>query len=391
MKFQAIPISYTLRNILTRRLTTIITAGGIALVIFVFAAVLMLAYGLEKTLVATGSANNIIILRQGSQSEMMSMIDRTSANIIKARQGIAKDTQGRTLVAPETLVLINLPKLLAKKSSLVQLRGAHPESVVLRPQIRLIAGRLWQPGSHEVIVGSSVAKRFQGTGLRDTIRFAMRDWRVVGIFEAGGAGFESEIWLDSEQLIQAFRRPAFSSVILRLSSGTDLALFKEQLSSDQRLNVIVKPEKEYYAEQSKMLATFIRVLGIFITVIFSIGAMIGAMITMYAQVANRTTEIGTLRALGFPRRSIMIAFMIESILLSLIGGIMGVVIASFLQFITVSTMNFATFSELAFSFYLSPAIIFQSLIFALVMGLLGGFLPAVRAARQNIIEAIRAV
>jgi ABC-type antimicrobial peptide transport system permease subunit len=178
---------------------------------------------------------------------------------------------------------------------------------------------------------------------------------------------------------------------LRLSSGTDLALFKEQLSSDPRLNVIVKPEKEYYAEQSKMLATFIRVLGIFITVIFSIGAMIGAMITMYAQVANRTTEIGTLRALGFPRRSIMTAFMIESILLSLIGGIIGVVIASFLQFITVSTMNFATFSELAFSFYLSPGIIFQSMVFALVMGLLGGFLPAGRAARQNIFEAIRAV
>jgi ABC-type antimicrobial peptide transport system permease subunit len=385
-----IPLNYSFRNLWTRRLTTFLTAGGIALVIFVFSAVLMLANGLEKTLVGTGSDKNAIIVRQGAESEFMSMLDRNAVNVIKSQPEVAVDWEGKRLAASEVVVLINLPKRGTNKPSHVQIRGVAPESLMMRPQVKLVAGRRWQEGLSEVIVGRAVAERFQGAGLGETVRFGMRDWTVVGIFEAEGAGFESEIWVDAEQLIQAFRRPVFSSITVQLADGGDFSSLKSRLESDPRLTVEVEREKRYYAEQSEMMATFIRVLGIFVTVIFSLGAMIGAMITMYASVANRTTEIGTMRALGFPRRSLLSAFLFESLLLAAIGGGIGILLASFLQFFTVSTTNFATFSELAFRFILSPAIVVESLIFSLAMGFFGGFLPAVRASRQKIVEAFRA-
>jgi ABC-type antimicrobial peptide transport system permease subunit len=392
MAMITIPLNYSLRNLWTRRATTLLTAGGIALVVFVFSAVMMLAYGLEKALVATGSDENAIVLRQGSESELMSIMDRSIAAILKTQPEIARDSEGDPMAASEAIALINLPKRGTNKPSNVQIRGVSSESLVMRSQVRLTAGRPWQPGLSEVMVGSGVARQFQGIGLGETIRFGMRDWKVVGLFEAGGSGFESEIWVDAEQLLQAFdRTTAFSSFTLRLSNPTDFESLKLRLESDPRLNVMVKREKQYYADQSRMMATFIRVLGIFVTVIFSIGAMIGAMITMYAAVANRTVEIGTMRALGFPRRSILLSFLTESLFLSLIGGSGGLIFASFLHALTFSTTNFATFSELAFQFALSPAIVLESLLFALIMGFLGGFLPAVRASRQNIVQSLRAI
>ncbi len=390
MRITKIPVMYSFRNLWTRRLATTLTAGGIALVIFVFAAVLMLAYGLEKALVSTGSEDNAIVIRRGAQSEMMSMIDRDAANIIKTQPEIRRDTSEKPSAAPEAVVLINLPKRSTHKPSNVQIRGVSPESLTIRSQIKMTRGRLWQPGLSEVIVGTAVAERFQGIGLGETIHFGMRDWTVVGLFESAGSGFESEIWVDVEQLIQAFRRPVFSSVTLQLSSPAEFSSLKQRLEADPRLNVEVKREKQYYADQSEMMATFIRILGIFVTVIFSIGAMIAAMITMYAAVANRTVEIGALRALGFSRRSILTVFLIESIFLSLIGGSAGLFIAAFLQALTISTTNFATFSEIAFRFTLSPVIVLESILFALIMGLLGGVLPAFRAARLNIVQALRA-
>ncbi|HUK56358.1 MAG TPA: ABC transporter permease [Nitrospiria bacterium] len=386
----AIPLAYSLRNLWARRLTTVLTAAGIAMVIFVFAAVLMLAYGLEKTLVATGADDNAIVIRRGSQSEMMSLIDRAAANIIRSQPEIATDPRGKPLAASEAVVLIGRPKRGTGQEAHVQTRGIAPESFAMRPQVKLVAGRLFRPGLSEVIVGAAAERRFEGMGLGRTIRFAMRDWTVVGLFEAEGSGFESEIWLDSEQLLQAFRRPVFSSVTVRLSDPSGFDALKQRLEGDPRFNLEVKREKAFYADQSAMMTGFIRVLGLFVTVIFSIGAMIGAMITMYAAVANRTTEIGTLRALGFPRGSILLAFLVESLFLSLIGGGAGLVLASLLQNMTVSTTNFATFSELAFRFALSPAIALESIAFALVVGFLGGFLPAVRAARQNILQSLRA-
>jgi len=240
-----------------------------------------------------------------------------------------------------------------------------------------------------MMAGVGIAKRFLGGVLNDTLCCGMWDWRIVGVFDAGNRGYSSEIWGDADQLMASFRRPAYSSVIFRLRDSKAFESVRTSLEKDPRLTVEVKRETKYYAEQSELMAKFLRIVGLTLTLVFSLGAMIGAMITMYAAVANRTGEIGTLRALGFQRRSILQAFLLESLLLGLLGGVAGLFLASFLQLITVSTMNFQTFSELAFSFTLTPGIIASSLLFALVMGFVGGVLPALRAARLQIVDALR--
>ena len=385
-----IPYSYSLRNLWTRRLTTVLTAAGMALVVFVFAATLMLAEGLRKTLVSTGSYDNAVVIRKSSNSEVQSAVDRLQASIIESQPEIALADDGEPLLAKELVVLINLPKRANNKPANVVIRGISSRSLLLRPQVKLSAGRLPRPGSAEVVAGKSIAQRFQGGGIGETVRFGMRNWTVVGTFDAGNTGFNSEIWGDVEQLMQAFRRPVFSSVIFKLRDPQELEAFRSRIESDPRLTVEVKREKQFYEEQSEVMAKFLRILGLTLTITFSLGAVIGAMITMYAAVAQRVTEIGTLRALGFQRASILAAFVLESLFLGLIGGLIGLFLASFLQLVTVSTMNWQTFAELAFTFTLTPGIAWKSLAFALVMGLAGGFLPAVRAARMNIIDALRA-
>lgn len=386
----AIPFSYSFRNLWTRRLTTVLTASGMALVVFVFAATLMLATGLRKTLVETGSPDNVIVIRKASQSEVQSGVDRGQAAVIETQPEIAVGADGRQLLAKELVVLISLPKRGSNKPSNVVIRGVSQASLVLRPQVKLIEGRMPRPGSAEVIAGQGVAKRFKGGGIGETLRFGMRDWTVVGTFDAGTTGFSSEIWGDADQLMQAFRRPVYSSVLFRLRDTSEFPKLKERIETDPRLTVEAKRETHYYSDQSEMMATFLGIMGMTLTVIFSLGAVIGAMITMYAAVANRTSEIGTLRALGFRRRSIMIVFMLESLLLGLVGGLAGIFISSFLQLFTISTVNWQTFSELAFSFTLTTDIVLQSLLFSLVMGFVGGVLPAFRASRMNIVEALRA-
>lgn len=384
-----IPIAYSLRNLGARRLTTVMTAAGMALVVFVFSAVLMLAHGLERTMVGTGSADNALITRRSATSEVQSFLSREQTAIVLASNEIARDPEGVPVGGSETVTIINLPKRETGKPSNVQIRGASPLAMTLRPQIKLAEGRLWQPGSSEVIVGRGIASRFEGTGMGETIRFALRDWTVVGIFDGGGSGFDSEIWVDADQLMQAFRRPLFSSVLVRVPDSMAFDTLKARLETDPRLTVEVKREIDYYTAQSEMFATFIRVVGLLVTVIFSLGAVIGAMITMYAAVSNRTQEIGALRALGFPRRAVWGAFVIEALALSLLGGLLGVGAAALLQFVSISSVNFATFTEIAFGFSLSPAIVGQSLCFAAVMGFVGGVLPAVRASRLKIVEALR--
>ena len=385
----AIPLSYNFKNLWARRLTTALTAIGVALVVFVFASVLMLAYGLKKVLVETGSDDNAIVLRRSSGAEMQSSIDRDQAGIIETQPEISIGEDGKSKVVKEVIILISLPKKSTGKLSNVTIRGAVPESVSIRPQIKLRAGRIWRKGLQEIIVGSAIAKNFKGIEIGSTLRFAVRDWTVAGIFDAGGSGFDSEVWGDADQMMAAFRRPIYSSITMRLRNVSDFDKLKKSLETDPRLTVEVKRERVYYAEQSEIMANFLRILGLVITVIFSLGAMIGAMVTMYGAVASRTTEIGTLRVLGFGRNSILTAFLFEAILLSTIGGLIGLLAASFMQLLTVSTMNWQTFSELAFSFTLTPDIVLQSMIFALVMGLLGGFLPAIRASRIDIIQALR--
>ena len=390
----AVPLSYSIRNLWKRRLTTILTVSGMTLVVFVFAAVLMMAAGLQKTLVETGSDNNVVVVRKGSTSEVMSGIDRNQASIVEMLPQVAMSADGQRFAAREVVVLIALQKRGAEKTSShsnVVVRGIQAQSVPLRPQVKLVSGRMFRMGSSEVIVGNSIAKGFQGVGLQGTLSWGMRRWTVVGIFDAGNTGFSSEIWGDVDQIMQAFRRPVYSSLIFKLQDPGDFAKAKTAIETDPRLKLEAKRETRYYLDQSEMMAKFLRILGMSLTIIFSIGAIIGAMITMYSAVANRTAEIGTLRALGFRRRNILLAFLAESLSLGFIGGVAGLFFASFMQFITVSTVNFQTFSELAFKFTLSPGIIIEAMAFALFMGFVGGMLPALRASRMNIVDALRAV
>ena len=387
-----IPLKYIVRSSTSRRLTTIITMAGVALVVFVFSAVLMMANGVQKTLRATGSDENMIVVRKAAMSEIMSILDREAAGIIVNLPQVARDGEGRPLSSKEVVVIINLNKLGGAGISNVTVRGVEEPAFQLRPQVRIVQGRMFNWGAREVIAGAGITNRFAGAQIGEKVKFGGDVWTVVGIFDADGSGFDSELWGDLNQIADAFKRSSLSTVTLRLRDPGDFESILAAFEGDNRLQYFAaKREKKFFEEQSEMMATFIRILGIFITVIFSIGAMIGAMITMYGAVANRTTEIGTLRALGFYRRSILLAFLLESLFLSLGGGVIGLGIASLLQFFTISTLNFGSFSELAFSFALSPAIIAISLGFSLLMGLVGGFLPAVGAARLNIIQALRAV
>lgn len=384
-----IPFLYSFRNLLARRLTTTLTASGMALVVFVFASILMLAEGLRKTLVNTGSYDNVVVIRKAASSEVQSGIDRQQASIVETQPEVAFGSYGQRLLAKELVVLINLPKRGSNKPSNVVIRGISGSSLLLRPQVKLAGGRMPRTGSSEIIAGQSIAKRFKGGGIGETLRFGMRDWTVVGTFDAGNTGFSSEIWGDVDQLMQAFRRPVYSSVIFKLRDSSEFTKFKTRIGNDPRLTVEAKREITYYEDQSKMMAKFLRILGISLTIIFSLGAIIGAMVTMYSAVANRTNEIGTLRALGFQRRNILGAFLMESLMIGFLGGCLGLFFSSFMQLLTISTMNFQTFSELAFTFSLTFGIIHKSLMFSLIMGFLGGVLPAFRSARMNIVDALR--
>jgi ABC-type antimicrobial peptide transport system permease subunit len=385
-----IPLSYVLRNLAARRLTTLLTAGGMALVVYVFATVLMLAAGLRATLVATGQPDNVVVIRRSAQTEVQSGIDRLQAGIVESLPDIATGSRGTRLVSREPVVLINLPKRETGKPSNVTIRGVTEAGIELRPQVRLVEGRMFRPGTAEVVTGRAIAEGFRGAGVGETLRFASRDWTVVGVFDAGRTGFDSEIWGDAEQLLQAFRRGAYSSLIFRLADPGRFDAVKREIETDPRLTLEAKREARFYADQSETLARFISILGTSISVIFSIGAVIGAMITMYASVASRTAEIGTLRALGFSRGSVLAAFLVEALALGLLGGVLGLLAASFMQAITISTTNFQTFAELAFAFTLTPEIVLASLGFSIAMGFVGGFLPAARAARLSIVDALRA-
>jgi len=386
-----IPFSYSWKSLWARKATSVLTAAGMALVVYVFATALMLTEGLEQTLVATGSEDNVILIRQGAETEVQSSIEREQAAIIESGPEIAYAPNGTKLASKEVLVLMTLPKRGSDKPSNVTIRGLSEKGLMLRAQVHLIEGRMFRPGSSEIIAGKKIADNFKGAGVGETIRFGMRNWTVVGVMDAGNTGFSSEIWGDAEQLMQAFRRTAYSAVVAKLADVSLLESFRSRIETDPRMKVDAKRETVFYAEQSEMMANFLKILGMTLSVIFSLGAIIGAVITMYGAVASRTREIGTLRALGFQRSGILSAFLFESSLLGLIGGLVGVALASGMQFLTVSTLNWQTFSELAFTFTLTPAITFQSLAFSLLMGLVGGLLPAFRAARMDLIEALRSV
>jgi ABC-type lipoprotein release transport system permease subunit len=386
-----IPFKYVRRNFVARRLTTAITIAGISLVVFVFSAVLMMAYGVQKTLIATGSDDNVLVARKAANGEISSIIPSETANIIKSLPQIARAPDDSPIASGEVVVVINLPKISEGGISNVTVRGVSPPAFQLRPQVKIVAGRMFAWGAREVIVGSAVAKRIEGAQIGKEVKFVGNQWRIVGMFETGGSGFDSEMWGDVAQIHDAFRRSgSFSTLTFRLQRRDQFDPLRAEFERDNRLQEFEpKIEKRFFEEQSELLATFIRILGIFVTLIFSAGATIGAMITMYAAVANRTAEVGTLRALGFRRRSVLGAFLVESLLIAVTGGAIGLFLASTLQFFRVSTLNFGSFSELEFAFALSPQIVIASLAFAMLMGVLGGFLPSVRASRLNIVNALR--
>jgi len=384
-----IPLMYSLRNLWTRRLTTALTAGGMALVVFVYAAVRMLDAGLKETLVDTGSVDNAVVIRKGSGTEIQSIVSRDQAATVESLPQVAMGPGAVPLISKETVVLIALTKRGSDKPTNVVIRGVGPFGMQLRPQVHLVAGRMFRPGSAEVIAAANVAERFQGVGLGQPVRFGGRDWTIVGLFDAGNTAFDSELWGDVDQLMQAFRRGAFSSLVFRLTTRDDFEAAHTRLDEDPRLGLEAKRERQFYADQSEALSKFINILGVTLSVIFSIGAVIGAMITMYSAVATRTAEIGTLRALGFRRANVMLAFLAESLFLALLGGVVGLLLASGMQWVSLTTTNFQTFAELAFSFRLTPGIVGETLGFSLLMGLIGGFLPALRAGRLKIVEALR--
>lgn len=388
MRLLDIPLAYSIRNLWVRRMTTILTAMGMALVVYVFAAVLMLDAGLRNTLVSTGEPDNMVVTRQGSVTEVQSSIDRGQASIVSQFPEVASFIE--PLASRETVVLINLKKRDTGKASNVVVRGLDETGRGMRRQVKVVEGRACRPGSEEIMVGVASSRQFQGLGLGESVRFGGRDWRVVGLFDGGRSGFDSEIWADGEVLRQSFRRTTHSSLVVRLMDPSQAESFRNRVTSDPRLPLSAKSERQYYEDQSESLSRFIKILGLTLTVIFSIGAIIGATITMQSAVATRVAEIGTLRALGFQRSAILLAFLAESVALSLVGGVIGLSLASLMQSFEFSTTNFQSFSELSFGFLLTPSIVIQSLVFSVAMGVAGGMLPAIRASRIAIVEALRA-
>jgi len=384
----AIPLKYNLRNLMVRRISTLMTIFTIALVVAVFIAVMALASGLNSALVSTGSPENVLVIRENSQTEVQSFVRREAFQIIQTFPGIARDGEGKPMASAEIVVLVNLPRRETGEPTNVTVRGVSAVGFALRPQLKLVEGRMFRPGIGEVVTSRKIAKRFESIGLGDKIQLGRRTWTIVGLFDAGNTAFDSEIWSDVNDVGDAFDRVNYSSVLVRAESVDLRDRLIDRIASEQRLKLEVKSEVKYYQEQTSAGAP-IRGLGMFVSIILAVGACFGGMNTMYAAVASRTREIGTMRALGFSRTSILASFVIESLILATIGGVLGCLLALPIHGVATGTMNFRTFSELAFSFRITPDLLITAIIFAEIMGLLGGLLPARLAARLPIIKALR--
>jgi putative ABC transport system permease protein len=389
-----IPLSYNVRSLTVRKTSTAAAVIGIALVVFVFAAVLMLRNGIHDTMATSGRGDNAIIMRFGSQTELTSGIDASQVGLIGAKSQVARAASGQPLAVGEVVVVILLDKAGTTGGvsvSNVQVRGTTDLVWDVRPEAQIVAGRRPQPGTDEVAIGAAIRGRFEGLELGRTVELKKnRPMKIVGVFAAGGSAFESEIWADIDQVRTAFGRQGLvSSVRVHLAGATKLDAFKADVESDKTLQLEVQRESTYYENSGEGTSTFVTILGVIVAVIFSFGAMIGAAITMYAQVANRTREIGTLRALGFSRFAVLGSFLTESILIALVGGLAGILLSLPMGFARFSTLNMATWSEVVFRFQTTPQILVNALIFSTVMGVIGGFLPAVRAARMSPLQAIR--
>jgi putative ABC transport system permease protein len=385
----ALPISYNIRNLQVRWTVTLLAVLGIALVVAVFIVLSAMASGFRLALRSTGSTENAIVVQRGAQGELTSGFSREEANRILVDDRVARDTDRRPMASPEIVVVGVLTRKAENADVNVTIRGVTPMAFKVRSVVKVVEGRAFTPGLYEVIVGRKLNDRMQQAAIGDSIRLQKKDWKVVGVFEADGSGFESEIWGDAEVMAPAFNRSGgYQSLTVRLADPTTLTSFNEELKKDPSIRVEIKEERAFYEEQSNGIATGILALAAFVGLVMGVGAIFGAMNTMYAIVSSRTREIGTLRALGFKRRSVLVSFVFESVLLALAGGIAGCLLALPANGFTTSTAG-ANFSEVAFAFRITSQALVSGLIFALTMGLVGGLLPAFRAARLPITSALR--
>jgi putative ABC transport system permease protein len=386
-----IPILYNVRSVLRRPVSTALTALGVGLVVAVFIGMLALANGFQAALVRTGSDQNAMVLRRSADSEINSAIDRPTASLIAASPHIAKGADGRALVSPEVYVIVPLPRLASDTNALanVVVRGISESAWQVRMNLQLLAGNRPQSGRAEVCVGRKLAGRMPNTGLGETIRFGGRNWTVVCHFGAGGSAFESEIWVENEQLMPVFRGEVFQSLIFRLADPRAFDEVKRSLEDNRQMTVDVHRESEFYASQSQLLGTILRILAILITTIMAVGAIFGAVNTMYAAVSARTPEIAVLLTLGFPPRSVLASFLAESAIIAFAGGLIGCLLALPINGMVTSTTNWASFSEIAFSFMVTPGLMLAGVSFAVIMGVLGGYFPARRAAKLPVVQALR--
>ena len=387
-----IPLSYNLRSLFVRKTTTIATALGIGLVVFVLASALMLSAGIEKTLVTAGQPDHAIVLRKGSDTEMASSIETKTVGLISAAPGVKKEGTA-PIASGEIVVVIALDKLGAAEGAVsnVLVRGMNEQGRTLRSDVKIVEGNWPRPGTDEVAIGRGIVGNFKGMQIGESFDLKKnRPMKVVGVFEAGGSSFESEIWADADIARGAFGREGLvNSVTVRLESPSAFDGFKAAMENDKQLGLEALLERDYYEKQSQGTKLFFTIMGTVITLFFGVGAIIGAIITMHAAIAQRQREIGTLRALGFSRLSILFSFLLESVMLALLGGVVGIVAALCVSFFKFSTMNFATWQEITFKFDPDPVLLGIGLLAGAGMGIIGGFFPALRAARVSPLEALR--
>ena len=386
----AIPLAYNLRSLRVRWTSTVVAVLGIAGTVGVFVAMLSLAKGFKATLVSSGSPRNAIVSRAGSTSEMMSAVSVDHVHIIEDAPGVERGASG-PLVSPETVVVAAFPLKTTGTDANVQVRGVSPKALQVRDKVKIISGRMFQAGLNELVIGRYVAGTYAGFELGKTVKFGGGTWTVVGVFDAGGSAFDSEIWCDANVVKDVYKRPAgnYQSVTVRLNSPDAFNHFKDALTSDPRLSVQADREIEYYAKQSRAITNLILVLGTMVGVVMGIGAVFGALNTMYSAVAERTREIATMRALGFGAGSVVSSFVFEALCIAFIGGLLGCLAILPLNGLTTGTMNWQTFSHMAFAFRVTPVLLAGGVVFALLMGLVGGVPPAVRAARARVAVALR--
>jgi putative ABC transport system permease protein len=388
---QVIAVSWlSLRTLGERRGSSLAAVFGVAGVVAVFIAVLSIAEGFRKTMTSTASPDTAIVLRSGSDNEMMSGLQRETTRIVADAPGVRRASQGPAASA-ELYVIVDLPKRATNTDANVPLRGVQPGAFAVRDEIEIIEGRRFQEGRNEIIAGKAAAAEFAGLEVGNRLRWGQNEWTVVGIFEANGGLSESEIWCDVGVLQPAYRRgETFQSVYAKLESPDAFTRFKDTLTADPRLDVKVIRETDYYADQSRLLYNIISGIGTIIALLMAIGAVFGALLTMYSAVSSRTREIATLRALGFRSGPVVLSVLAESLFLALLGGAIGAAVAYFgFNGYQASTLNWASFSQVAFAFAVTPRLLVQGVVYALLMGLIGGLFPAIRAARLPVATALR--